>query len=121
MKRMLIVCMAIVSIFAIGCEKEDAGLDKRLVGTKWACAFYDAYDIYEFTSVSKVQNYMIEDGIVTDYDGTFDYVLDYPYLYIYRINSSGERYALEFIFENGHKFIRTEENWLGLLDEYTKQ
>lgn len=121
MKRLLMVCVAIVSIFAIGCEKEDAGLDKRLVGTKWACAYYDAYDIYEFTSVSKVQNYMIEDGIVTDHDGTFDYVLDYPYLYIYRINSSGERYALEFIFENGHKFIRTEETWLGLLDEYTKQ
>lgn len=123
MKRMLIVCMAIVSIFAIGCEKEDEGLDKRLVGTKWVSSSYVGdYDVLEFINERQVENYNIEDGMVISYDGTFDYILDYPNLSIYRINSKGERYALEYYFRDAKTFIRkdADSEW-GNLMKYTKQ
>lgn len=123
MKRLLMVCVAIVSIFAIGCEKEDVGLDKRLVGTKWASWSYGGrYDIYEFINARQVENYSIENGIVVSNDGTFDYELDYPNLSIYRINYKGERYALEYYFRDAKTFIRkdADSEW-GCLMKYTKQ
>lgn len=118
MRRLLIVCMAIVSIFAIGCEKEDAGLDKRLVGTKWQTrdsiyeVFYGGvcYDVYEFVSVTEVENYTTKNGNIVDMNGTFKYKLNYPYLTIYKVWSDGDTSELVFVFRDSRTIVREGEN-----------
>lgn len=119
MKRMLIVCMTMVMLFALGCNKnEEVGLDDRLVGTKWQTrdsiheAFYGGvcYDVYEFISTTEVENYTTRNGNVDDMNGTFKYELNYPYITIYEVKSDGNISELDFVFRDSRTMVRDGEN-----------
>lgn len=116
MKKLLLLMCAIMAL--IGCEKEGAGLDTRLVGTKWQtkASTYEifhggtCYDVYEFISASEVENYTTRNGDVADFDGTFKYKLNYPHITIYKIYSDGSTNELKFVFRDSRTMVREGEN-----------
>lgn len=116
MKKLLLLMCAIMAL--IGCEKEGAGLDTRLVGTKWQtkastyAIFFGGtcFDVYEFISASEVENYVTKNGNVADVYGTFKYKLNYPYITIYKIYSDGSTGELKFVFRDSRTMVREGEN-----------
>lgn len=115
MKKILLMAVLAVGLIFIGCEKEDAGMDKRLVGTKWVNTVGDCHYVYHFINATQVDYYFMKNGVKQHYYGTYNYTLEYPHLYIEK-----ER-VVEFIFENSHTMRCTSENYLGLYEEYIKQ
>lgn len=119
MRKIVLVAVMAIGLLFVGCEKEDAGLDKRLVDTKWVDTVGDCHYIYHFINARKVEHYFMKNGIKQKHYGTYNYTLEYPHLYIARPDEDGG--ALEFIFEDSHTMRRTEKNMWGYYDEYIKQ
>lgn len=118
MKKMLLIAVMAIGLLFAGCEKEDAGLDKRLVDTKWVDSV-EGHGVFHFISARDVEHYYMKDGVKQKHYGTYNYTLEYPNLYIARPEEDGG--ALEFIFEDSHTMRRTEKNMWGYYDEYIKQ
>ena len=116
MKKLLLLMCAIMAL--IGCEKEGAGLDTRLVGTKWQTRdsayelFYGGtcYEVYEFINATEVEAYTTKNGNVVNVYGTFKYELNYPNITIYRVSSDGDVSTLKFVFRDSRTMVRDGEN-----------
>jgi len=119
MKKILVLVLALASV-CFSCSKDDDDvtpkLDERLINTKWET--YDfaysiiyggtAYEVYDFTSTTEVEQYTSKNGKIVDTDGTYSYILEYPTLTITKEDNKKE----VFIFKDTRTFIRdgAEEN-----------
>lgn len=125
MKKLLTLtlCTAISFCF-LSCSKDENTLDQRLVGTKWqtrATAYEivyggTAYDVYEFTSETQVDNYTVKNGNVVDTDGTDTYNLNYPNLTIHHGESD-----YNFTFKDSRTIVRVGANEYSPYMKYIKQ
>ncbi|MBP5365231.1 MAG: hypothetical protein J6Y82_04845 [Bacteroidales bacterium] len=101
----------LMAITLVSCSKDDddddvVKLDDRLVGTKWQCddpvrkAFFGGicYQIYEFTSTTKVEKYNTRNGSVDKVAGEFDYILNYPDITINETDSDGNANPKKYKF-----------------------
>lgn len=119
MRKIVLIAVMAIGLLFVGCEKEDAGLDKRLVGTKWVDSVGEGHGVFHFISARDVEHYYMKNGVKQKHYGTYNYTLEYPNLYIARPDEDGG--ALEFIFEDSHTMRRTEKNIWGYYTEYVKQ
>lgn len=131
MKKLIFSLLAIVTIFFMGCSKEESNqepqLDDRLVGTEWITEdtvyelFYGGvcYNVFEFTSTTTFENYTTQNGRVVDSDGEFSYTLEYPILTLHSMNSDGDDYIFEF--KDSRTIVRSGANEYMSYMKYIKQ
>ncbi len=119
MKKMLLIAALVAGLLFVGCEKEDAGLDKRLVGTEWVNSVGDYHYVFHFVNAREVEYYYMKNGIKQHHYGTYNYTLEYPHLYIDR--TYNDESVQEFIFIDSHTMKCTTKNYLGLYEKYVKQ
>jgi len=109
----------------LSCSKdEESTLDQRLVGTKWQTKdvvyemFYGgvAYDVYEFTSDTEVEEYTVKNGSIVDTDGTYTYTLIFPKL---TIHHGQNEYS--FTFKDSRTIVRDNANEYAAYMKYIKQ
>lgn len=115
-KKLLL--LAIIGLLGlVGCGKdEEQQLDAMLVGTKWQTrdTAYEliyggtAYNVYEFTSTTHVEDYITKNNNVVKSNGTHKYELTYPNLTIRKENGT----IYEFEFKDSRTLERkTESNF----------
>lgn len=134
MKNYLKALFSMAVIFMIAsCTKTGADenkLDDRLVGTKWETSdftyklFYggNPYEVYEFTSTTEVDDYVVDGSRVVKSYGTYTYTLDYPKLTINRIDSDGKVSPLNYTFKDSRTFVRDNaDNEYSPYAKYIKQ
>ena len=122
-----IVAFFMVAFALVSCSKDDDEeenkLDDRLVGTKWSCedpvrkAFYGGvwYQLYEFTSATKVEKYGTKNGVVDKVYGEYNYTLIYPDITINEVDSNGNPVEIKFRFVDSRTMQRLNDD--GTLSE----
>ncbi|MBR5958015.1 MAG: hypothetical protein IKZ99_06600 [Salinivirgaceae bacterium] len=134
---MVAAVLASFTFVFTSCSKDDgedeAKLDDRLVGTKWACEdpvhkmIYGGtcYQFYEFTSTTKVEKYTTKNGVVDDVDGELDYTLNYPDITINTIDSDGKIKPYNYRFTDSRTMVMVKVDGTlatsGYYSKYYKQ
>ena len=135
--RLGLMAAVLATFTFVGCSKDDGEdevkLDDRLVGTKWSCEdpvhkmFYGGtcYQVYEFTSTTKVEKYTTRNGVVDDVDGEYDYTLNYPDITINEIDSDGNPDPTKYKFTDSRTMVLVRNDGTlsdgGYYGKYLKQ
>ena len=123
MKEVLTATFIMLTLLSCSSDQEDVA-DKRLVNTKWQTRDWayemvyggTAFDVYEFTSATEVDNYTLVGTSKVDFYGTFTYELSYPNLIIHA--SDGDR---SYTFANSGAMTRDGFNEYAFYREYIRQ
>ena len=115
--RLGLMAAVLATFTLVGCSKDDGEdevkLDDRLVGTKWSCedpAYQmvyggSCYEVYEFTSTTKVERYTTRNSVVAKVGGEFDYTLNYPDITINETDSDGNPKQRKFKFTDSRTMV----------------